>query len=458
MAVMVMTSLSLFSCEKLVEIPGPPSAITQQDQFADSATALSAITGVYGYSQSNGFPYTDGRLTYLTALSADELSTILVNDNQQFYSYTITPMSSGASSLWQHAYKSIYQVNAVLAGVTGNPALTESFQRQVIGEMEVTRALFYFNLVNQFGGVPLILTTDYNATKRLPRNSVEEVYARINQDLADAETKLTDRYPSDGRVRPNFYVAKAFRAKVDLYQENWQSAYNAADSVIRLGGYGLEIEDLNKVFLDGSKEAIWQIPGEQPYSTGVADAQNFLPYYEGALPNYLLTDYLLDAFEIGDKRKAAWVGVTNVTVNGALQTQYYPFKYKSRLPATPREDQMIIRLGELYLIRAEAAAHLGKLTDALKDVDLIRSRAGLLPSTANSSSEQEVLDAIMNERQVELFCEWGNRWYDLKRTGKAMEVLGSEKTGYKEDAALYPIPQTQRSLNTTLEQNPGYTN
>ena len=75
----------MFSCQRLIEIPGPPSAITQSQQYADSATALSAIAGVYSYTSSNGFPYTDGRLTYITALSADELTTTVVNDNQQFY-------------------------------------------------------------------------------------------------------------------------------------------------------------------------------------------------------------------------------------------------------------------------------------------------------------------------------------------------------------------------------------
>jgi hypothetical protein len=62
----------------------------------------------------------------------------------------------------------------------------------------------------------------------------------------------------------------------------------------------------------------------------------------------------------------------------------------------------------------------------------------------------------MRERRVELFCEWGNRWFDLKRTGTAAAVLGAEKTGYSANAALYPLPQTQIQLDNQLTQNPGY--
>ena len=448
----LLVALSAASCKKLIEIPAnPPSSITQQQQFADSVTAMSAIAGVYTYNTGNGFAYSDGRLTYTAGLSADELSYTLSNDNQQFYSYTLTPLNTGIASLWSYAYQSIYQVNDVLRGITNNPGLSAAFQKQITGEMKVVRALYYFNLINMFGDVPLVTSTDYSETSHLPRASVADVYARIMADLADARNSLPATYPSTGRARPNLYTVMALQAKVNLYLGNWQNAFNEADSVIRLGGYTLE-PTLNNVFLTGSTEAIWQLPA-QKQNYAVADAQNFIPYNSSVAPAYPVTPFLLNAFEPGDQRLQKWMATR--VVSG--KTVYYPLKYKNIRPnVTPIEDQMIFRLGELYLIRAEAAAQLKNLTQALSDVNAIRARAGLGGSTANVTSQPEVLNAVMRERQVELFCEWGNRWFDLKRTGNAAAVLNAVKTGYNANMALYPIPQGQRQLNVLLSQNLGY--
>ncbi|HWW40860.1 MULTISPECIES: RagB/SusD family nutrient uptake outer membrane protein [Pedobacter] len=456
--VVLLIAGSFASCKKLIEIPNPPSSITREEQFADSLTTLSAVAGVYTYYNSgSAFAYSDARLTYLPGLSSDELIYINTNDNQQFYNYSLTPLNTGIISLWSSAYQSIYQVNTVLEGVTNNNRLSASFQRQISGEMEVMRSLYYFNLVNLYGDVPLVTVTDYNTTTRLPRSSVAAVYRQIMSDLADARKKLTATYPSAGRARPNLYTAIALQAKVNLYQGNWQSAYNGADSVIRLSGCSLVQTGLGKVFLTGSSEAIWQIPGAQPFGAGVADAVSFVPTSGSAFPNYLITSFLLNAFETGDQRLANWTASKVRVVNGVNQTQYYPYKYKNRLSSvTPTEDQMILRLAEMYLIRAEAAAHLNNLSQALTDVNSIRTRAGLLASTANPTSQTAVLAAVMKERQTELFCEWGNRWYDLKRTGTAAAVLGAEKTGFSANAALYPLPQVQLQLNNLLTQNPGY--
>jgi hypothetical protein len=447
----LITIASFSSCKKLIEIPAnPPTAITQQQQFADSATAITAVAGTYNYTAGQGFAFTDGAVTASGGLSADELTYTQSNDNPQFYNYTLTTLNNEVITLWSHPYQSIYQVNAVISGVTGSSGLSASFQKQVVGEMEVMRALNYFTLVNLFDGVPLVTSTDYNQNYRLPRATADAVYAQVFADLYDARKKLTSAYPSSGHARPNLYTAIALLSKVNLYRGNWQNAYNEADSVISQGNYHLEA-NLNNVFLDGSSEAIWQLPVNSSY-LGVGDAGIFIPGYPGASVNYLLNKPLLNAFEAGDQRNQNWVGAT--VVNG--NTLYYPSKYKNyQATKTPTEDQMVLRLAELYLIRAEAAAHLNKLSQALADVNMIRTRAGLPVSTA-ANSQAAVLNVVMHERQVELFCEWSNRWFDLKRTGTAAAVLGAEKTGYTANAALYPLPQSEMLLNNLLKQNPGY--
>jgi hypothetical protein len=117
---------------------------------------------------------------------------------------------------------------------------------------------------------------------------------------------------------------------------------------------------------------------------------------------------------------------------------------------------MIFRLADTYLIRAEASANLGNGSAALTDLNVVRARAGLSPSATNPANQAAVLSAIQHERQVELFTEWGNRWFDLKRTGTAAAVLGAEKGGWQPNFALYPVPRTELQADVNLTQNQGY--
>ncbi|MDB5157988.1 MAG: RagB/SusD family nutrient uptake outer membrane protein [Mucilaginibacter sp.] len=462
---------TLASCKKLIEIPAnPPTQITRAQAFADSATAISAVAGVYTYtvsSNNNGIPYYSGYYDVATALSGNEVSYTSTEDDGQFNSYNLNAKNSHLNDLWTTPYAEIYQVNDVLAGITNNSHLSASFIKQVTGEMEVVRAFVYFYQANLFGGLPLVTTTDYKISATLPRSSRADVYKQVLTDLNNATTKLTADYASypatytggplvsSGHARPNLYTAVALKAKVNLYLGNWQAAYTEADSVIQHGGFTLE-SDPNKIFLDGSAEAIWQVPILDSYS-GSGDARNFVPY--GGTPAYPVTDSLLNSFEPGDLRKSDWLAFN--VVGG--KNVYYPFKYKDKAPTTPATGFVLLRFAEMYLIRAEAAIQLNNnLNVVVADINAIRQRAGLAPATVTASSSQTaLLAAVRQERRIELCFEFGNRFFDLSRTagdnkypitGQAPAVLA----GWQPDFSIYPVPQTQIELNNTLVQNPGY--
>lgn len=447
---------ALVSCKKLIEIPvNPPTEIIRDQVFADSATTMTAVAGVYSSTPGgHGLPYSDGILTIATALSAHEVSTG-DGDGTQFFRYTLNPINSMVSSLWSAPYSEIYQINDVLAGITGNSNLSATFVKQITAEMKVVRALCYFNMVNLFGGVPLVTTTDYKTNAQLPGATATAIYAQVLTDLNEALKSLPADYPSAGHVRANFYTAQALLAKVHLYQGNWKAAYDEADSVITQGGFTLET-DLNQVFLDGSHEAIWQVPILDQYQ-GSGEANFFIPYSSSQTPNYVVTDSLLNQFEPEDQRLTNWIGVN--VVDG--QNVYYPAKYKDKQPTSPETGYVLLRVAEMYLIRAEAAAQLGNLSQAMDDLNILRDRAGLDPSTADENSQTAVLAAVRKERRIELCFELGNRWLDLNRTstdtkypakGQAPAVLA----GWEPNFALYPLPQSQLQLNSRLIQNPGY--
>jgi hypothetical protein len=447
---------TLASCKKLIEIPiNPPTQIIRDQVFTDSATTMTAVAGVYSYTPGGrGIPYSDGVFNVVTALSAREVSSA-DGEKTQFFNYSVNPLNVDLKSLWADPYAEIYQVNDILERITNNNNLSVSFVKQITGEMKVVRAFVYFNLLNLFGGVPLITSTDYKTNAQLPRATASEIYAQIMMDLNDAMAKLTVNYPSNGHARANFYTAQALLAKVHLYQANWKAAYDEANSVITQGGFTLE-EDLDNVFLNGSKEAIWQVPIQNQYG-GSGDADNFVPYSSSEIPKFVVTAALKNQFETGDQRLSKWVGLN--VVNG--QPVYYPAKYKDKQPTNPETGYVLLRVAEMHLIRAEAAAQLNRLKDAMDDVNLIRDRADLGLSMANSVSQTEVLAAVKKERQTELCFEFGNRWFDLNRTstdnkypanGQAPAVLA----GWQPNFAVYPLPQSQLQLNGNLKQNPDY--
>jgi len=186
---------TLASCKKLIEIPiNPPTQIIREQVFIDSATTMTAVAGVYSYTPGgHGIPYSDGVLTAVTALSGHEVSSI-DGEKTQFFNYNVNPLNVDLKSLWADPYSEIYQVNDILERITNNNNLSGSFVKQITGEMKVVRAFVYFNLLNLFGGVPLVTNTDYKTNAQLPRATVLEIYAQIIMDLDDAMSKLSVNY------------------------------------------------------------------------------------------------------------------------------------------------------------------------------------------------------------------------------------------------------------------------
>jgi len=448
-------TITTISCKKLIEIPPPANQISSQTLFADSISTMGAIAGLYNsYNVAAAVPNMYGSaLTIYTGLTGDELVPITTGNASDLGMYgnvILSPDIKNATN-WSNVYTSIYRINACLEGVGGSLGISAALKQQLTGELKVNRAMCYFYAVNVFGGVPLVLSSDFTVNQSLPRATSDDVYKQIITDLTDARQLLSPTYPSAGRARPNLYVADALLAKVYLYRGQWSDAENAANAVINSGLYTM-VQNLTSVFLDGSNEAIWQLPANGT-NKQTAEATIFVPTSATVIPTYSLSSKLLSVFEIGDLRKQQWTG-TN-TVNGT--TYYYPFKYKNRTAAAPIEDYMMIRLGELYLIRAEVLAQENNITAALTDLGKVRSplRVGLA-AYSGPTDQTSVLNAILHERQVELFCEWGNRWLDLKRTGTINAVLSTEKTAWTPTAALFPIPLAQIQSNPFLTQNPGY--
>jgi hypothetical protein len=376
-------------------------------------------------------------------------------------------------NMWKSAYTTIYGANAVIEGIAASTStrLTDAVRKELTGEALFVRALSYFYLVNLFGDVPLVLTIDFNQTRYNARSLKEDVYKQIIADLLAAQKALPpeNTNAAGDRIYPDKWAATALLARAYLFAGDHQNAYIQSGAVIaNAGQFHLET-DLLKTFARTSEEAIFQLKQNVLDNIGNATSEGMqlIPAPVVGNPNVLnvrffLPDKLVEAFEPNDKRFTNWVGIS--TSNSSGSTKYYPYKYKTGgqnrvIGAEPTEMYVVLRLAEQFLIRAEAAAQgAAALSNAIDDLNAIRYRAGieLLPY---SLSQPEVLEAIAKERRVELFMEWGHRWIDLKRTGKASTVLSEHpvKQPWEGDyQLLYPIPSKEMQSNPNLTPNPGY--
>lgn len=439
------------SCKKFIEVKQPSNRITGDVVFQDNATALAAINGCYARLSNISLTFANGGSSVFLGMYADELTTNITSvDYTDFANSNVSSNNSIVlSNFWRNGYETIYQVNRCLQGLQNSTSIPKPSQDQWQGECYFLRAFCYFYLVNLFGDIPLTTVTNYENNSLLPRSASAEVYKQMKDDLIKATALLKPEYPSEGKFRANRYAALALLSRLCLYAGDWQDADRYSSEVIASGLYPLP--SLANAFLKSSSEAIWQttIDGQ---TVNTYDGASFVPRATASvLPSYPMTDMLRLAFETGDQRYSNWIG--SKTVNGV--TFYYPNKYKSRGTVVTEkvEQPIMLRSGEQYLIRAEARAKLNNLSGAESDLRLVRARAGL--TTGSISSESLLLAAIIRERRIELFAEFGHRWFDLKRNGQLNSIM-SYKAGWQETDALFPIPQSEINVDPNLTQNPGY--
>jgi starch-binding outer membrane protein, SusD/RagB family len=463
-------------CKKFVQIAPPDTQLASSSVFSSSSSATSAILAIYIQMFNNAESW---NMAQNQGLLGDELTNYATLTSQiEFYTNGMLPVNNNGA--WNNGYNYIYQANSIIEGLQNNGQIPVSINQQLTGEAKFIRAFWHFYLTNMYGNIPLVTTTSYTVNESIPRSQQPQIYSQIIQDLLDAESLVnanyvdaTDTVTTIQRVRPTKGAAEALLARVYLYMGKYDSAQIEASKVIGNGSLYTLCTNLSplmgpkSVFLMNSTEAIWQLSTPLPNSENTIDGQNFVLFGEpinyGANNSTTISPQLFNSFEAGDQRQTNWIGVDS---SGSAPEVYYyfPYKYQSVNITQLSEYTMVLRLAEQYLIRSEAEVQQNDLTDAAIDLNVIRNRAGLANISDSIAASQSALQAaILHERQVELFTEWGHRWFDLIRTGTANSVMGSPgnvcqyKGGvWNPDWQLYPIPQSEIQNDSRLTQNPGY--
>lgn len=448
---LAVSAFTIFSCDSFLEVELPNSQLTTTAVFESYNTADAAMADVYSKMRDSGL--TTGTLFGLS-MQIGHYSDELVfygaatSPTANFYTNSVLPSNSTVGLFWNNAYNQIYAANSVYQGV--EKSLFTQTQKGVLqGEALFVRAMTHFYLLQLFGEIPYIKSTDYKENSTARRTPDKQIYLNIVQDLKRAEELLSVSYSSAERTRPNSFAVKALLARVYLYMGEWENAQKTALAVIENKSLYILENNLGNVFLKNSSETILQF---SPSGTGRnTDEGSVFIFTSGPPPITSLSNSLMQSFSTDDKRRALWTG----SVTNPQGTWYYPFKYKEAKVTSPsREYSILLRLTEQYLIVSEADARLGSLDQAKLYLNAIRNRAGLGNTSAGNT--EEIIDAVLEERRKEFFTEYGHRFFDLKRTGKLNEVLGA-KPGWKSENRLLPIPESEINLNTNLQpQNPGY--
>lgn len=483
----VIATCGLFatSCEKTYLETSPTASVDASAAYATTKNATAAINGIYrsmvyrylGSQGHSGHP----AMMIISDVIGEDLVFGNSSNGWHFAEQRWISHRSETGNLAQLPYEMYYRVigNANIGVVNiDNSTGPQAERNQVKGEALALRAFAYFNLVQLYGkryaagaansqlGVPLILEP---TTEGQPRATVEEVYAQINKDLADAAALLTSARANKSHF--NLNIVNGLRARVALAQQRWADAENFAKQA-RVGFALMSQAQYQDGFAEiNNPEWMWGFDH-------LEDQSEFF----GAFHSYISCNYnssnirqtpkainslLYAKIPATDVRAKMWVPTpttaNTITPPGGVRVPFHVQKF--RLPGTPststQGDIPYMRAAEMYLIEAEAAARQGKdglAADALFQLNTTRN-ADYVKSTSTGAT---LLDEILTYRRIELWGE-GFRFTDLKRMNlplnrnganhnPAVAVLFDVAPGDAQWEFL--IPRRELDSNPAIVQNP----
>ena len=484
----LLAGLFLQSCADKLDLKPISDTVVGEDgkgtsgsSIVSASTAEAALASCYNIFKNNSAEYYV--MDYFLIGDARSDNAYAGADNPNVFEvdeFRLLSTNQMPSRDWKYLYNHITAANSIIANVpkVTDASFSDMRKKEIIAEAKFMRARAYFDLVRLFGDVPLIIdelppVTNANLEEVYPllypkRNTVEEIYAQIISDLeaagADAPNSGTTKFrATKGAVFTLLAKVHASQPVVD-----WSRVNSYCDQVIAQG-YSLlpEYDQLWDGKHEHSSESIFELDFTDWASGGNWGAGMFYgtDWKKFNTPSGDLVKAFDDA---GDEvRKNSTIFFASVIgkwsdPHWGAQLNRYPFMYKMR-DTGGAQNIILFRLADVLLLKAEALNELSAsgYTQAKPWVDQVRKRVKLNPTSA--SNQADMREAIATERRLELAFE-GQRWYDLVRTNKAIEVMSQVKDvngaalnyPISETKLLFPVPQEQLDLNTNLTQNPGY--
>lgn len=425
-------------------------------------STLYTMYGPLGLASYCGELMSDNATLYQVAGSG----TITAGDKWAFRDYTINPANNIVNQLWNDSYISMYSLNIVLDKIQ-NAALDNNYKTQVSAEMRFLRALYYFDMVQAWGDVPLILRpVSSDEAFTMGRTPKAEVYAQVIADLQFAADNLPapDKVPQAGRASNG--AARTLLGKVYLTMGNkpaaaqvLQQVYTAYNNTL----YGL-LPDYGSLWgatlaQKNTRESVFEIQykggANSPasiYWPAFAPFENFsITQYGGGMNQ--VTDDLYNEYEAGDTRRDTSFDPGYYKGGNWIAIKFQTKWKDANAPVVnaaevANNNFMVLRYADVLLMLTEA-------TGDVQYLNQVRARAHvpLYGTPQYPLATYATLDlAIEHERRMEFAMEF-HRWFDLKRTGRAVAVLTAKGKTVTEGKLLLPIPQIARDQNHNLTQN-----
>jgi hypothetical protein len=453
-------ALMMVSCDVLEEQPN--SFISPTNFYKTKSDALSALSAAYAPLSVNGF--VSRNFVILGEITTDNMYPLANNaDRVQLDGYVQTEQNGILRETWNNFFIGITRCNVVINRVP-KIEMDAALRDRIVAEATFLRGFYYFQLVQYFGPLPLIIqeTVSLDQVSYPSRNSVDEIYAQIIADFQAAENVLPVTYTAADNGRATKGAAKAFLAKVYLTRKQYQLAADKAKELMEAPfAYALweNYIDVFPIRNEWGKEYIFDVSyvggasGGQGGALIAFFAQENNPVQGRGFGSFKPTDEMVAAFEADDLRFP-------VTFTLGTDGKYYCNKWvdpTSLTANTSGNNYPLMRYADVVLMYAEAYNKLNAPVDgndAYTAVNSIRTRAGLTPLAG--LTQDELHDAILQERRLEL-CFEGHRWFDLVRTDTFLEVLQAKGYPASEKDMMFPVPRFEIDLNTNLlPQNPGY--
>jgi hypothetical protein len=474
------------SCKKSWLDPAPENVLIREDStYAKPENAIRFVNAAYAQLiEWNVSVFSWMGISSMTSDDADKGSDPgdTGADKDQMDALTYGPTSLSPAEVWNGNYVGVGRCNQAIANVP-KFNIDQALKDRLIGEAKFLRAFYYFNLVRCFGGVPKIDRV-FNSdsielvTAAYTRATKEEIYELLISDLTDAAAKLPVKtaYTAADQGRASKGAAQGLLAKVYLYLKNWPQAMAMSDLVINSNLYSLapDYALIWRQVGENGPESLFEIEGQNGGEGwgigGYSEIQRPRIAVTGGFGGWGFNTPTADleaAYEAGDVRKAATIYKPGQTLwDGAVVDTGGPnprFSYKAYVSQTQETNYdgwssgkniRVLRYAEILLINAEAANELNN-TNGVANLNLVRARAGLPPTTANQQDALRL--AIWNERRVELAMEH-DRFFDLVRQGRAGPVLRAHGKNFVDGKhEVFPIPLGEILISQgSLEQNPGY--
>lgn len=476
-------SAGVISCSDDFTMRAPQYSIDSENYFNSEDDYNKALIGAYDLLQSTYLNAMLGEIASDNTNSGGESATDVIGF-QQIDDMTHTQVNANLKDLWGWMFAGVNRCNYIMEFKDKTDFANKN---QVLAETRFLRAYYYFELVKWFGPVPIKGDKRFSATDitTLPRASVTDVYALIEEDLLFAIDNLDPVAAQTGRVTKG--AAQALLGKAYLYQDKFTLSAAVFETLINEGGYSL-VSDYNTIFENAGEngpESVFEVQysdaegagfgclqcSEGNVAVGFSGVRNYSgPLYDSGFSFNVPRQEVVDAFEEGDNRKdvaildiEAWAADTGATFGvGFKHTGYFNRKYIPRKGDLNTGDQNLtnpnnyraIRYADVLLMAAEANNR-GGIDDAkarqyLNDV---RRRAFGNNGHDINVSGAALTDFIWAERRIELVGE-GHRFFDLVRTGRAAQEIDGFTTNKNE---LFPIPIEEIQFsNGNWQQNPGY--